>query len=177
MSQKVSDKEVQKAMQTFNAVRQFPMGMMGPMASMIPSAVNSYNPYQASNPFFQQPQVGMLPTGQPVQMTPEQVQMVTAQQALAYQSQMNQPMMPQQGYKTIGMQGKIRLGIPKKRVWGKCADCSHYQKTDDQSGFCVPKQERTKPAGGLVTTKITTNGKTEELVDATKSCRLFKKFE
>lgn len=173
---KVSESELQKAMNNFSKAALFPSGMAGIFQNIIPSA--NTNPLMAmQSPQFQTGMPGNMGQIQPAQVSPQQAAIQTAQQYMAMANlQQQNPMMQAQSYKAMGLQSRIRLGATKVRTFGQCKDCANFYPSDskmDKIGFCNNKQIRCLEEDGLIFKEIINNGKTEKLIDSDLSCRRF----
>lgn len=157
--EKVSQKEIDKAMSNFMKNAQMPPGMISPIMSMMGNQ-------------------GILPSQIPYA---QQMQVMQSQQPIQSQMIQNPVAMQTGGFKAVGLASRIRIGPKKFRDFGACKDCSHASLEvagDAKYLWCNQHQKRVNPESGLVLGEVVdAAGKKSEGVDSQKSCRTFKRFE
>lgn len=169
--EKVTQKEIDKAMNSFMKNAAMPPGMASPLMAMMGQSgmVNT----------------GTLPVAQSIPTMPAPM-MNYQMNPYAYQQMNQQMMMPsQQNYKAVGLGSRVRLGNQKHRDFGTCAECAKMTAESkfnadgsgvEQYNFCNAKNKRVNADGGLIMMEIMINGKPEKQIDREKSCRIFERL-
>lgn len=157
---KVTEKEIQAAMNNFMKTAGMPPGMVNPIMQMMGN--QNILPSQA---------VGMQ------QIASQQTQtMLPAGIYNPYTQQMGMAGVGPQNssLKAIGMATKVRVGTPKVRNFGVCAECAKCTPEnvaeDNAYLWCNAKGIRVKADSGIIYAD-----KEKKTVDRQNSCRIFTK--
>lgn len=195
VGEKVSAKELQKAQ--LNAQKQMfanpnnPQAVMQllagrqPMGQPIGGMLNTnLNVPMAQNPYANM--IGQVPGAIPGQVpgVPGVIpgQNLTAQQLAAYSNAIPISTDAKQNMGQI-MPTAVRLGKAKQKTWGVCKNCvkSKMKNYVDENNkihlqrVCMAKQEVVEADDGIVYIEtLDDKGKKTQLIDASKSCRIYK---